>query len=89
MTDDEVEQRITRNLRYTFDLADEILRSSGEDGGDAFLKAVGTLAQVLYLITDDDDREEFIQEVTATLRNYLRLLDQVEDMGATVEARQH
>jgi hypothetical protein len=42
------------NMKFTLDLADKLLRSAGKDTLDAFMKAVGTRAQVIHIITPDD-----------------------------------
>ncbi len=65
------------NMEYTLSLADQILRSAGTDPLDAFVKAVGTLAQVVHIITPDDQREQTLQSMMTMLRTYLEALDQV------------
>jgi hypothetical protein len=53
------------------------LRSAGKDPLDAFMKAVGTLAQVIHIITPDDRREETLNTMMRMLRTYLEALDAV------------
>jgi hypothetical protein len=65
------------NMEYTLNLADQILRSAGTDPLDAFMKAVGTLAQVIHIITPDDQREETLKSMMSMLRTYLEALDAV------------
>jgi hypothetical protein len=42
------------------------------------LKAVGTLAQVIFITARDEDREDVIEEATDNLRSYIRLLDELK-----------
>lgn len=63
------------NMEFTLNLADQILRSAGTDPLDAFMKAVGTLAQVIHIITPDDQREQTLESMMAMLRTYLEALD--------------
>jgi hypothetical protein len=65
------------NMEYTLNLADQILRSAGKDPLDAFMKAVGTLAQVIHIITPDDQREQTLQSMMSMLRTYLGALDEL------------
>jgi hypothetical protein len=65
------------NMEYTLNLADQILRSAGTDPLDAFMKAIGTLAQVIHVITPDDQREQTLQSMMTMLRTYLKALDEV------------
>lgn len=41
------------SLDFTLDLADKILMSSEKNPTKAFLNAIGTLAQVIHIITPD------------------------------------
>lgn len=75
MSDDAKEVR--ENLEFTLDLADKILRSAGTDPLNAFTKAVGTLAQVIHIITPDDQREQTLSRMMGMLRSYLAMLDAV------------
>jgi hypothetical protein len=88
MTDD-LDERIAENVRFAFVIAEKILQSAGEDGHDAFLKAVGTLAQVLYVTSADEHREELIKQAAEALRNYLKLLDELSRQGSIIVSRQH
>ena len=47
----DIDKAIQENMQFTLELAEEILLSAGEDSNDAFIKAIGTLAQVIYVIT--------------------------------------
>ena len=49
----------------------------------------GTLAQVLFLTVDDRNREEMIDIAADKLRDYMRLLDEMEGIGELLERRQH
>jgi hypothetical protein len=64
------------------------LRVSSLHAHDAVLKAVGTLAQILFITGRDEDREDMIEEATDKLRNYIRLLDELKGMGALVECNE-
>lgn len=70
------DKAMRENMDYTLELADKILRSS-KDPLTAFIKAVGTLAQVIHIITADEQREETVDSVTSMLRTYLEALDAV------------
>ena len=65
------------NMEYTLHLADKILLSANKDPRDAFMKAVGTLAQVIHIITPDEQREETLKSMIGILRTYLEALDAV------------
>jgi hypothetical protein len=71
------EKAMRDNMEFTLDLADKILRSAGTDPLDAFMKAIGTLAQVIHIITPDDQREQTLQSMQAMLRTYLEALDEL------------
>ena len=71
------DRAMQENMEYTLHLADKILRSSDKDPQDAFMKAVGTLAQVIHIITPDEQREETLKSMMSTLRTYLEALDAV------------
>ncbi len=71
------DRAMRENMEFTLDLADKILRSAGKDPLDAFMKAVGTLAQVIHIITPDDQREETLNTMMRMLRTYLEALDSV------------
>ena len=60
---------------YTLRLADEILLSAKNGPEEAFIKAVGTLAQVIYIITADEQRDETVTAMMNVLRTYLSALD--------------
>ncbi len=57
--------------------------SSERDPMRAFINAVGTLAQVIHIITPDDRREDALQSMPAILRKYLAVLD--EAIGPTLK----
>jgi hypothetical protein len=63
------------SMEFTLQLADKILLSAKSDPLDAFIKAVGTLAQVIHIITPDETREDTISTMTNILRTYLDALD--------------
>ena len=64
------------NMEFTLNLADQILRST-QNPLEAFIKAVGTLAQVVHIITADDQREQTLKRMMEMLRTYLAALDKV------------
>jgi hypothetical protein len=70
------DEAMRENLEYTLELADKILRSS-KDPLTAFMKAVGTLAQVIHIISADEQREETLKSMMSMLRTYLKVLDAV------------
>jgi hypothetical protein len=49
---------------------------------DAFIKAIGALAQVIYVITPDDQREQILNDAILKLKTYLELLDAVAGPGS-------
>jgi hypothetical protein len=71
------DRAMRENTEYTLNMADHILRSAGKDPLDAFMKAVGTLAQVIHIITPDDQREQTLQSMMSMLRTYLESLDEL------------
>ena len=44
------------------------LGSAGKEPNDAFIKAIGTLAQVFYIITPDDQREQTLNDTMRSLK---------------------
>jgi hypothetical protein len=78
------EEAIVNQLEATLDLANTILNSVENDAEDAFIKAVGTLAQVMFITVADESREEMIGIATSKLRDYIRLLDEVSQTGLSV-----
>ena len=72
------------SLEFTLDLADKILMSSKRDPMKACINAVGTLAQVVHIITPDDRREETLQSMSAMLQTYLAVLDDVRGPDPTM-----
>jgi hypothetical protein len=78
------DKAIADHLKSTLDLAKEILTSVDDDADDAFLKAVGILAQVMFITVADESREKMIGIATDKLRDYMRLLDVVSIKGASV-----
>jgi hypothetical protein len=81
MTND-IDKAIQENMTFTLELADKILLSAGEDSNDAFIKAIGTLAQVIYVITPDDQREQTVNDAMLKLKAYLELLDALAGPGS-------
>jgi hypothetical protein len=73
----DIDKAIQENMKFTLELADKILLSAGKDPTDAFIKAIGTLAQVIYIITPDDQREQTLNDTIRSLKTYLELLDAV------------
>lgn len=71
------DRAMRENMEYTLNLADQILRSAGSEPLEAFMKAVGTLAQVIHIITLDEQREETLKSMLTMLRTYLEALDEV------------
>ena len=84
MSKSDEDAAIAGNVRFTLDMASKILDSSGEDLNGAFVKAVGTLAQVIFITTVDERREETIASAVKSLRNYLSLLDEVNGVGSAM-----
>jgi hypothetical protein len=78
----DIDKAIQENLTFTLELADKILLSAGEDSNDAFFKAIGTLAQVIYVITPDGQREQTLNDTMLKLKAYLELLDAVAGPGS-------
>ena len=63
---------------FTLTLADEIIMSTrkSENGPlEASIKAVGTLAQVIHIITADEQREDTLKRTMNMLRTYLKFLN--------------
>jgi hypothetical protein len=83
------DKAIAVHLYSTLDFADKILKSAYEDPNDALLKAVGTLAQVIFVTVNGEHREEILAVAADKLRSYLNLLDEVSGMGELVARRQH
>jgi hypothetical protein len=81
------DKAIAAHLESTHDFADKILKSADEDPNDAFLKAVGILAQVIFVTLNGEHREEILAVAADKLRNYLNLLDEVSAMGKMVAGR--
>ena len=73
----DIDKAIQENMTFTLELADKILLSAGEDANDAFIKAIGTLAQVIFILTPDDQREKTLNDAMRSLETYLKLLDAV------------
>ena len=80
----DVDKAIQENMKFTLELADKILLSAGKDPNDAFIKAIGTLAQVIYIITPDDQREQILDDATRSLKTYLELWDAVAGPSAPI-----
>jgi hypothetical protein len=76
------------NLKFAEDLANNIFSVSGDDGKDAFLKTVCTLAHIIYVSTEEAQREEMILvKLPCILGEYLVTLDTVNDEGVAKEQR--
>ena len=58
------------HVEATSGLAEKIVKSAGHDANDAFLTAIGTLAQVMFITVADGDREGMIGAAAEVLRNY-------------------
>jgi hypothetical protein len=74
---DESADEMRASVEYSFNLADQILRSAGADPLNAFMKGVGTLAQIIHIITPDDQREQTLESMMTMLRTYLGMLDKI------------
>lgn len=83
------DKQIADHVKATLGLADEIVRSVDEDPDEAFLKAIGVLAQVMFQLVPDSNREEMIDVATAKLRDYMNLLQQMEGIGELLERHRH
>jgi hypothetical protein len=68
------EYEMQQSMEYTLKLADGILVSATEPL-DAVLAAVGTLAQVIHIVTPDDQREATLKSAMSMCRTYLSALD--------------
>ena len=75
------------SMEFTPQLADKILLSAKSDPIDAFIKAVGTLAQVIHIITPDETREDTLKSMTNILRTYLDALDTLRGPSSPVISR--
>ena len=73
------------HVEATLGLAEKILKSAGDDANDAFLTAIGTLAQVMFITVADGDREEMIGAAAEASRNYLKLLEELSGGVSQVE----
>jgi hypothetical protein len=49
---------IAEHLQLTLDLADQFLQSTDQDANQALLRAVGTVAQIVFITVPDDRRED-------------------------------
>jgi hypothetical protein len=63
-----------QSMDYTLKIADGILVSAKEPL-DAILAAVGTLAQVIHVVTRDENREATLSAAMNMCRTYLNALD--------------
>ena len=72
---------IAEHLQLTLDLADQFLQSTDQDANQAILRAIGTVAQIIFITVPDERHEDAIAEATDKLRNYLKLLDAVNGMS--------
>ena len=86
---DDIDKAMAAHIEATLKLADDILDSAGADAHDAILKAVGTLAQVIFITVHDSDREYMIDQATDKLRNYVNLLEELRGMGVLIESQTH
>jgi hypothetical protein len=82
---DEVDRAMKANMEFAMELAERIFNSAGDDGNDAFLKAVGTLAHVIYLGAEGQYRDEIVLEAATSLDLYLRMLEEIGAVGAMRE----
>jgi hypothetical protein len=78
------DEAIADHLESTLNLAEKILSSVDDDTDAAFIKAVGILAQVMFITVAEEERERMIEIATGKLRDYLRLLDEVSRRGLSV-----
>jgi hypothetical protein len=85
MSDEEVADVMLANLKFAEELANKIFSVTENDGKDAFLKVVGTLAHIIYVSTEEDRREEIVARLPGMLTEYLRMLDTVDGIGAAME----
>ena len=77
----DIDKAIQENMQFTGAGGRDLL-SAGEDSNDGFIKAIGTLAQVIYIITPDDKREQTLNDAKLKLKTYLELLDAVAGPGS-------
>jgi hypothetical protein len=82
---DDLERRVRENFEFSMELAERIFDSAGDDGNDALMKAVGTLAQVIYFGAMEDSREKIVAEAVKSLGLYIEMLDGMETTGAILE----
>ena len=59
---------IHEELKFTLQWASKILLASGNNPADAFRKAIGTLAQVIHIVTPDERREDTLQNTMSMLK---------------------
>jgi hypothetical protein len=78
---EDLKEDLKDDLRVTFQLADKILMASEKDPKKAFMTAIGTLAQVVYITTPNEHREETLKNVSAILMMYLEILDDVRSLA--------
>ena len=51
------DKAIADHLKSTLELADQMIMSAGQDANGAFLKAIGTLAQVIFITVVDEQHK--------------------------------
>jgi hypothetical protein len=51
------DKAIADHLQSTLELADQMIMSAGQDANGAFLKAIGTLAQVIFITVVDEQHK--------------------------------
>jgi hypothetical protein len=85
MTDEKVLETMHANLRFAEELANKIFIDTGNDGKDAFVKVVGTLAHIVYVSVEKDRREDVVAKLPNMLTDFLTMLDTMDDFGAAIE----
>jgi Holliday junction resolvasome RuvABC DNA-binding subunit len=78
------DKAIADHLQSTLELADQMIMSAGQDANGAFLKAIGALAQVIFITVVDEQHKKAIGVATDQLRTYLNLLTEVSGMGTSL-----
>jgi hypothetical protein len=81
INDEDVFEAMRENLKFAEELANKIYAVDDGNSGDAFLKAVGTLAHIVYVRTNEEQRAETIAKLPRLLETYLKMLDAVEEIS--------
>ena len=79
ISDEEVVRTMQTNMIFADEVAKKIFSAAGDDGNDALLKAVGTLAQVIYVVADEGFREQIVDALPRLVETYLHMLDAVDE----------